>query len=414
MFLRKQNKIKIKKAKYMSDKDICYTILEETYKENKLNFTKAPQKIDHDKVAQLEIDRLQETLDFHNLDQETKKRVKKLITKQYSNSNLIPTRYDNRIMLGTLNLLIKRLKVSAKRLKFKKVKLPRHSILATGDINAFAYKPPTGGEFILFDSDFFVFCHLYIKALCIYSPSIESLITNQAIPSLTKTSYSRMEGVRRMYDLLYKYVEHDDPLKAIPYPVPEELESIIATIRDALELFIVSHEFGHLYGEHFDASKVQELKEMLGTDISNNHLKELDADYYGTILSMNDTMDAHKSPGLAAIPPILFFEALEFRSKFEYLLKNNSLDGYESTSSSTHPSNKIRQEFIKEHAKHFFSVNINRGDEVKASIEKIENLSNMLWSEIETLHDELTKDDFKKVFNDGQFNLALMDEYINS
>ncbi|MEZ8230267.1 hypothetical protein AB6C58_15995 [Vibrio splendidus] len=110
--------------------------------------------------------------------------------------------------------------------------------------------------------------------------------------------------------------------------------------------FIISHELGHLYMydhiEEFDGiTGVDELSKK-----DKAHLDEYDADFIGLSFLANNYFQHGNAKALSGAH--LYFLSCLIKKKVDYLILNNTLDGFLGKDTSTHPSEYKRLDDIKE------------------------------------------------------------------
>lgn len=156
----------------------------------------------------------------------------------------------------------------------------------------------------------------------------------------------KLAGVFMRY-YMQKLVDFFEGKSGLPiYELPEDIKEKAVLVAMAQELFIIAHEFAHIYLGHLDYAKIESL-----------HLEENDIDFdfftYDQRLELAADLQASKwiidfkNKGLAKGPLVIandFSMLLEIFTLFQLIQENNEI--YQKTKNESHPSADIRVKYI--------------------------------------------------------------------
>lgn len=264
------------------------------------------------------------------------------------NKVILPTRFESPSQYRLLQDLIDKIKCAADDYGIDTSTFPYYSSIPTQLINAQAVRLPCSKQsFLLFDSQIFLYCHLFAKVFSLCLPVIkkdQGITFSVDIEKVKDRIVNVPECIERLFDLLSALDETDVPGKAEPYIPDVSYIHLSAIFRDGMEMFVVAHEFGHIYANHLDSLlprlcfPAQE-----GKNNSSSHIQEFEADAIGLLLIISAQAKKGFDAGLSYIGAELFFHALEMQNKFNYLLEHGTDKGYVDLSSESHPSNYERR-----------------------------------------------------------------------
>jgi hypothetical protein len=153
-----------------------------------------------------------------------------------------------------LNRLVSRIRNAAKALGLNTDDFPHYACIPSGLVNASAVKlPGVERSFLLFDSQLFIFCHLFAKGFARCLPIVgqgEGVSYSCEIDQVQRRLESMPELTTRLADLLFAYATTGSPGRARPYFPEEHYVPMIDALREGMELFVVGHEFAHIYAGH--------------------------------------------------------------------------------------------------------------------------------------------------------------------
>ncbi|HET6720123.1 MAG TPA: hypothetical protein VFH22_10775, partial [Rhodocyclaceae bacterium] len=270
----------------------------------------------------------------------------------------LPTKFDSPLNFQLLDGLIKKIKSAAVRVGLDVTSFPHYSNIPTRQVNACAVNLACSTRpFLLFDSQLFLFCHLFAKAFARCLPVTESgdrLELSTDLDEVRKRINSVPDVLERLIDVLTAYVTTDAPSNAKPYPLEGDYVHMAQIIRDGMELFVVAHEFGHVYAGHIGDLLAGTRLNMTELAKGNeSHQQEHEADLLGLILTMHAMADQGYDAGTSYIGIELFFVALEMVERCNHFVRDGADFHFESKSSESHPSNQSRRKLLQAAIGHF-------------------------------------------------------------
>jgi len=298
----------------------------------------------------------------------------------------LPTKYDSPLNFRLLNNLIVRIKAAAARIGLDVESFPHYSSIPTRQVNACAVNLPGASRpFLLFDSQLFLFCHLFAKAFSRCLPVTEagemvSLSTD--IEKVREHVQSTPDVLERLIDVLNAYVTTDSPSNAKQYHLEGDYVDIVTIIRDGMELFVVAHEFGHVYAGHLSqllaGTRLHTLPLESGTE---SHRQEYEADLIGLLLTLHAMNDSGYDAGLSYIGIDLFFASLDMAAQYAHLIAGGDDETFKSPSSDSHPSNQERRNFLNSMIEHIVSP-IEQAESARTLSSHYKVIASYLWSEV--------------------------------
>ena len=295
----------------------------------------------------------------------------------------LPTRYDSPTQYRLLDGLVTRIKEALKSLEIEVKEFPHYACIPTGLVNARAVLLPTVARpFLLFDSELFLYCHLFAKSFASCLPVIGRAkhISLSIEPDQVE---QRLRGTpklaERFRDLLHTYATTGATSQSKQYDPESDYVRMMDILRDGMELFVVGHEFGHVQAGH-----LSELISQFGLNsdelaVSNeSHRQEHEADLVGLLLTLQAMASSGYDAALSYVGVELFFISLEFAARSRHIVQHGSESGYAETSSETHPSNSERRAFLRESLSLFIKdeAQVRRSQDMAARYGEIADL---LW-----------------------------------
>lgn len=311
-----------------------------------------------------------------------------LLERVYKDQLTLPTKYESISQYNILTGLATRIQQSIKDLKLEFEYFPYYTTIPTGEVNACAIKlPEAEKEFLLFDSQLFLYCHLFSKAFSLCLP-LEKKDDQGIFLSIEKRRVDLHLNeninacITRMIDILENYTINDYPGAATQYFAPTEYESYINLIRDGMELMIVGHEFGHFHRGHLNESAMLAMAKAEQTNfISKNHREEYEADLIGCILAYQSLLRDGYDSALSYIGIDLFFSSMILSLRYESLRTGKKAEDFIEEESNSHPTFENRRRLLR--------LFIKEIDGFKENIESIESLY--------SAYDEVVKSIWKKI-----------------
>lgn len=264
----------------------------------------------------------------------------------------LPTRYDSPGRYAILHGLVERVREAAKHFNLKTDEFPHYACIPTGLVNACAIALP-GAErpFLLFDSQFFSYCHLFAKTFARCLPVVGSgeRVSISTDPALVAKRIETVpDVVDRLVELLVVYVNTGAVSRVRPYPPERDYEHLVEIIRDGMELFVVAHELGHVYAGHLnDLLDRLSVHDGSSRDKKHPHRQEHAADMVGLLLTLQAMSAAGYDAALSYVGIELFFISLEFADRAQHILENGNDESYRERTSTSHPSHRQRQQVLR-------------------------------------------------------------------
>jgi len=295
---------------------------------------------------------------------------------------VILTKYEVPQSAILLNTLFAKIETAAKRINYN---IPKRPIVGTAfskSFNAFADRvPDTTENIIVFESELFTLCNLLAKiiASCLPDFNIGKKVTfsfaKDRIENHIKTNPIITQ---RFADFVDNAILDEQPNNTKQYFLPDIVGRLHYALLNSLELFIVGHEYGHIYGGHLD--KAIRIKSMIGDDefskLKPDWQMEYEADFHGVNLLVNSDESRNLLP-FSILGPELFFTFLDITERANALI----YEGKEVRSSGDdeHPPTYNRRNSIRDM--------LNKGlpkDELEAyqiGGQFLENVLEVLWSD---------------------------------
>ncbi|MFJ5283031.1 SEC-C metal-binding domain-containing protein [Pseudomonas sp. NPDC088429] len=261
-------------------------------------------------------------------------------------AHILPTRYDAPTSFHLLDSLVTTLRTTLERLDIETENFPLHATVPTGMINAMVVDLPCSSKsFLLFDSQLFTFCNLIAKiyAQCLFPVAGTYVVSTDTIK---QTIANDPAIVIRLTGLLDALVRNGKPGTSKPFPVDPRSVRLAHDLCRGMELFIVAHEFGHVYAGHLDtANSKLHMSEVL-TEISSSHRKEYEADYAALIFTTHSLEHEQWDFWQINSSIKLFFSSLDLINRYADYITNGPNRKFTSKESETHPSNENRKKSI--------------------------------------------------------------------
>lgn len=253
----------------------------------------------------------------------------------------LPTRYDAPGSYHLIDGLVSRIKHAAEALGWNRIDFPLYASVPTGQVNAVAVDLPCSSQpFLLFDDQLLTFCNLMAKvyAQCLFPLPGTQTCDKQSIEA---TIACEPALAHRLAAILDAFIRTGRPAVSSPFPVDARSARLASYLREGMELFVVGHEFGHVYAGHLaGAGRQAKVAEKHG--ISFAHSKEFEADYIGMILAIKAFASEGEEPWLVMAAIRLFFSSLDLVNRYAGFTTHGPEAKFTSQASETHPSNENR------------------------------------------------------------------------
>lgn len=274
------------------------------------------------------------------------------LIKKLNSITQLPTRYDSKKSYELISRIIPRLKEILP--KDERENFPNFATIPNGNIGAMAINlSKIHNKFLLFDSHFFLYCHLFTKAfLGIFDweesrrlkgilPINQSYFLNQILLDPDKTLFN-------FIDIINCYCVVENLAKTSPWWNSKIHESMLEDVRDEMELFVLAHEYSHVNLGHLqnslgiNSTNFESIEEL---DLNESQTKELDADLYGFILVTKIMEHENKLKGnpIRYMGIMLFFIASSILSKVQHLIIVENMNNYNGGGGESHPPFQYRK-----------------------------------------------------------------------
>lgn len=295
-------------------------------------------------------------------------------------SVVILTRYEVPHSAILLNTLFAKIDETAKRINCKIAKRPIIGTAFSKSFNAFAVRvPDTKENVIVFESELFTLCNLLAKIIASCLPDFK--IGEKVSFSYTKDrieNHLRTNPIisQRFADFVDNAILEGQPNKTKQYFLSDIVGKLHYELLNSLELFIVGHEYGHIFAGHLDKAIL--VKTMIGDEefskIKPDWQMEYEADFHGVNLLVNSDNSRNFLP-FSILGPELFFTFIDITERANALIYQGK--EVRSSGDDEHPATYDRRISIRDM--------LNRGlpkDELKAyqvGGQFLENVLEILW-----------------------------------
>lgn len=170
-------------------------------------------------------------------------------------------------------------KYVTEELRFHKITYPNDIVIGSvpiSSVNGCVFKSPNDGYVIAINDGIFTFFNLLAKVVSSFISVTQNEKTgmleyNTAKESIDFNIKNNKEGHSRFLDLMNAYLIQGDANYAKPYIEPHFKSHLTSINRDTAELFLLSHEYGHIVAGHTEINK-SELKIHIKNEDLETHL----------------------------------------------------------------------------------------------------------------------------------------------
>lgn len=291
------------------------------------------------------------------------------------------TKFENIQSFTILKTLFDTIENTAKRISHEASTKPLIGTAFSKEYNAFATKVPDIDVYlILFEGELFTLSNLLAKLIALSLPDFK--ITEKVVFfSFEKNriaNHVKTNSIlqKRFSDLVYNAIYLGQPNKTQQYYLPETFGKFQYELLNSLELFVVGHEYGHIYGGHLNEVNIK--KRVCGNKeieiISPNWEMEYEADFIGLRLLLN-SLDGNNLFPICFLGPELFFTFLDLDER-AYNLHKKGIEK-RSYGSDTHPPTTERRNRIRQIIKN--SLPKNQLESYNYMSDFLENVIESLW-----------------------------------
>jgi len=311
---------------------------------------------------------------------------KKDFTKNYNNSLkscIVQTKYELPQSILILSSLFDKVDVAATKLSYQLNKKPFIGTAFSNEFNAFAARvPETEESLLVFESELFTLCNLLAKIIASCLPDFkidENGVSFNCQNTRIKNHIDTNPKIKeRFKDFVINAIINSSPNGTKQYFLSAIVSKLHYELLSSLELFIVGHEYGHIYAGHIDKALVKKginSNEQLEL-ISPDWQMEFEADFYGLNLLVN-TDNAEKFLPFSILGPELFFTFLDIFERANALVKRGTET--HSKGSKEHPPTIERRNKIRKYLEN--SLPKSHLDSYQVASEFLENVMEILWAD---------------------------------
>jgi hypothetical protein len=267
--------------------------------------------------------------------------------------------------------------------------------LATGDINGVAIDFENPEYFIvLIDDGVIGFANLLAKGLAQTFP-LESeenglLRFHADIESVAERINSDTSLSYRLIDLVLGYVVGGSPHKAEPYIPSRKYIGLLSVWRDAMEYFILGHEYGHARLGHLDSRLVALIHRDGYDELPASWQQEFEADHFGLVVTMSCLSKQGFAPSLSYAGIEAFFCGLEL---IERTLAQFRGEEFSDQGTSTHPPAQLRRAALRKGLEHLVDSEENNSAIGLAGI--LEKVLDLVKPQLQKVVDDLIQNGIK-------------------
>jgi hypothetical protein len=261
---------------------------------------------------------------------EEQRRIRDQITRTAAESvRQAPSRYEDPLMYSILVELASSIETAAAQTGMTVPHRPVLGSLPHGQVNALTILVPgTSEHIVLFESQMFLFASLLSKAVArafpLTSRDGEWLSFSAQQADIERRIDSDPSVLRRFTEVVLAYAMTGRPGDAPQYVEDSPHGLIAGHLREALELFVLGHEYGHVIGGHLTtATRTAALLPGEDTEaLDYSWRQEHEADVYGAMLAVSAMMRVKRLDGaLSYWGSDLFFSAMDVMDRAVSLLR---------------------------------------------------------------------------------------------
>jgi hypothetical protein len=222
------------------------------------------------------------------------------------------TRFEDPLWASLLDDLMAMIEGAAAKVGIPVTERPLIGTLPLGQLNAMALRVPSSDDHVIvFQAGVFGFFNLMTKAVAACFPAQRAddgrLSFSTDIERVREGLARDDTPATRFFDFLAAYIVVGHPHAAQQYVLTAPALHLANLWREAGELFVLGHEYGHIVGRHFEQLKPGDQQPLGPTEVEPLPLDwrmEFEADQYGTVLALS-AMSAQRK-----INPTLSFAAI--------------------------------------------------------------------------------------------------------
>lgn len=242
---------------------------------------------------------------------------------------------------------------------------------------------------ILLESGLFGFANLLAKGLAQSFPMQETdggaAHFSTDLTKVTERLQSDQDLSWRIIDLVLAYVIAGNPHAAKPYLPQKEYVLLLSIWRDAIEYFVLGHEYGHAING--DLEKKEDGAGEDFRDMPPGWIQEFKADYVGCVVTLNILSKAGYNPSLSYAGIEAFFLGVELIERALAMLQNRKINEEGTVS---HPPAAMRREALR-----YWLQEALPKEESEAAIglaKIFEEVLDLIWTRLEKVIAEVRND----------------------
>lgn len=208
--------------------------------------------------------------------------------------------------------------------------------LPSGELNAVTYKVPgeVDAHAVFFDEGLMTFVELFSVA-AVFALPLSGDDVGHDEPEVRRRLAEDPAPAARFLEMLIAYVVGGDPLLAIAEPVDHRWTALGEMCGDAMNLFVLGHEFGHVLARHLDA-----------TAPDDAWSQEFQADALGARLSVAALLSRGYHVDRCGMGAELFFGAIDVVDRTVSILRHGD-ERARADLPHTHPPTALRRRFYR-------------------------------------------------------------------
>lgn len=271
---------------------------------------------------------------------------------------------------------------------------PLLELLNSGVVNGMAVRGQDGEQAVLLEDSLFGFCNLLFKSL---TPSLLIYDEDRRLSGLTTDAdvvgrtFHDPAVAKRMAELFYCYIMTPSVDQAEQYTPPRDVAHVAMWMTQAVELFIVGHEYGHLRLGHLDTQMTAfafDGGELEVDAMSRSLQQEFEADAFGLEAVLLVVNNDYQRALVSMFGIGIFFAALStvldsilffYEPPGEPLTRHREVTAFAQRGGS-HPPGVYRVESLRR-----VIANLNLPPEISQSFQDMLTNSQLVWEAVSRL-----------------------------
>ncbi len=179
-------------------------------------------------------------------------RVARILAGEDADAANMPPYFSNVHIFRTVQQLQNDIQAAAVEAHLPLASPPVLAAMYTSQMNVRTYDSPDG-HVIIIDDRFFTFALLLSKCVALSLPrtvSVNRNLLETDAQKIRRSISANAEAIERFSDLLFAHLVLGEVRKARPYRLSGTVEEVAQILLDGMELFVVSHEYGHVSRQH--------------------------------------------------------------------------------------------------------------------------------------------------------------------